>query len=207
MEELNIGRQRRYQILSCAQHVRAVRALLGYGHLWLRRCIACLLVSGVLSWAQDGKQTTQKHANPSTANPSSSHPSSPTLPPLQLDGNAALHHLNQVVNWYRHVTTGIHDTGLPSDTIYEDDAKSLGAQVAQLAFESAKAESAIIAAQQKKSGGNQAPETTQQQNLEHLKFNTSGKIDVLQSQLEATNRQLSNAGGSKRKTLISQRDA
>ena len=206
MEELNIGRQRRYQILSCAQHVRAVRALLGYGHLWLRRCIACLLVSGVLSWAQDGKQTTQKHANPSTANPSSSQPSSPTLPPLQLDGNAALHHLNQVVNWYRHVTTGIHDTGLPSDTIYEDDAKSLGAQVAQLAFESAKAESAIIAAQQK-SGGNQAPETTQQQKLEQLKANTSGKIDNLQSQVGAINTQLGNARGSKRKTLISQRDA
>src|SRR5689334_1762926 len=162
--------------------------------------MTCLLVIGALCWAQDGKQSAQAQPNPPVANPS------PSLPPLQLDGNAALHHLNQVVNWYRHVTTGIHDVGLPSDTIYEDDAKSIGAQIVQLAFESAKAESAIIAAQQK-GGGNQAAGNTQQQRLEQLKAKTSSRIDDLQSQLNAINTQLAKARGAKRNTLLSQRDA
>src|SRR5215472_5147334 len=194
MGSLDISRHRKYHILICAQGMRAARAIVRHGYSRLNWWITCLLVIGALSWAQDGKQSTQKQANPPAPNPSSSQtPSSPqtpspSLPPLQLDGNAALHHLNQVVNWYRHVTTGVHDTGLPSDAIYENDAKSLGAQVAQLAFESAKAESAIIAAQQK-SGGNQPPETTKQQNLEQLKAKTTGKIDDLQSQIEAINTQ------------------
>jgi small-conductance mechanosensitive channel len=206
MERLNTAPN--YRILPCcAQGTRAIWAILRRDrHLWLNRCGICLLIVGGLSWAQDGKQLTQKPPNPPAPSPSSSLPPAPTLPPLQLDGNAALHHLNQVVNWYRHVTTGIHDVGLPSDAIYEDNAKSIGAQVAQFAFESAKAESAIIAAQQK-SGGNQVPETTQQQTLEQMKAKTSARINDLQSQVEATNAQLSNARGTKRNTLLSQRDA
>ena len=168
--------------------------------------VLCLLVISTLSWAQGGKQPTQKQASSPNPNSSSSQPPSPSLPPLQLDGNAALHHLNQVVNWYRHVTTGIHDAGLPSDAIYEDDAKSIGAQVAQFAFESAKAESAIITAQEK-TGGNQAPESTQQQTLEQLKTKTSARIDDLESQIEAINKQLGKARGAKRNTLLSQRGA
>jgi small-conductance mechanosensitive channel len=157
-------------------------------------------VIGTLCWAQDGKQPTQGQTNPPAANPS------PSLPPLQLDGDATLHHLNQVVNWYRHVTTGVHDVGLPSDAIYQDNAKSLAAQVVQLAFESAKAESAIIAAEQK-SAGNQAPESTQQQNLEQLKSKASAKMDDLQSQIDAVNAQLTKSRAIKRNTLLSQRDA
>lgn len=193
--------------LSGAQGTQTVGAILRrYRSSQLYRAVTCLLVISAFSWAQGGKQPTQKPANSPAPNPASSQPPSPSLPPLQLDGNAALHHLNQVVNWYRHVTTGIHDTGLPSDAIYEDDAKSIGAQVAQLAFESAKAESAILAAQQK-SVGTQAPETTQQQTLEQLKTKTSARIDDLQSQIVTVNTQLGKARGTKRNMLLSQRDA
>ena len=47
--------------------------------------------------------------------PSSNQPSAAALPPIQLDGNAALHHLNEIISWYRHATTGIPSVGLPSD--------------------------------------------------------------------------------------------
>jgi hypothetical protein len=30
-----------------------------------------------------------------------------------------VHHLNQVINWYRHAMTGVLSVGLPSDTICE----------------------------------------------------------------------------------------
>jgi len=199
-EELNISRQFKYGLLSCSKGALTARALPGYRYSWLPRYIVCLVVIGTLCWAQDGKQPTQSQPNQPVAN------TSPSLPPLQLDATATLHHLNQVVNWYRHVTTGIHDVGLPSDAIYEDNAKSLATHVVQLAFESAKAESVIIAAQQK-SGGNQSSENTQQQNLEQLKSKTSGKIDDLQLQIGGVNTQLARARGTKRNTLLSQRDA
>ena len=60
-----------------------------------------------------------------------------------------LAHLNQLISWYRHSTTGIQSVGLPSDAIYQDNTKTLGSQAIALAFQSAKAEAALIAAQQK----------------------------------------------------------
>ena len=164
------------------------------------RVCALLLVIGALSAAQDGKPAAQ---TPPAQPPSNSASS---LPPLQLDTNAALHHLNQVISWYRHATTGIRDVGLPSDAIYQDNAKTLGAQAVQLAFESAKAESAVITAQQK-SGASPSAETTQQQTLEQAKTKTSSQIDEMQSQLEAINAQLPKTRGAKHDTLVSQRDA
>jgi small-conductance mechanosensitive channel len=162
------------------------------------RVCALLLVIGALSAAQDGKPAAQTPPPPSN--------SASSLPPLQLDTNAALHHLNQVISWYRHVTTGIRDVGLPSDAIYQDNAKTLGAQVVQLAFESAKAESAVITAQQK-SGASPSAESTQQQTLEQAKAKTSSQIDEMQSQLEVINAQLPKTRGAKHDTLVSQRDA
>lgn len=130
------------------------------------------------------------------------------LPPFQLDGNAALHHLNQAINWYRHATTGVQSVGLPSDTIYEDNTRSLGSQIVRLAFQSARAEAALIAAQQKANGANQEPaQTAQQQNLQQLEAKTIAQIDQLQSQIEALNAKITKAPGAKREALISQRDA
>lgn len=85
---------------------------------------------------------------------------------MQLDSDAALHHLNQVISWYRRATTGIQAVGLPSDTIYQDNTRNLGAQVVRLAFQSAKAGAALIKAQQ---GSIQTPrESSQEQALEQM---------------------------------------
>ena len=115
-----------------ARSRRAVRSIVG--------SVALSLIGGVVSWAQNsmppqplkapGQQSSQTSAN--------------TLPPMQLDGAAALHHLNQVISWYRHSTTGVQSVGLPSDAIYQDNAQSLEAQVVRLAFQSAKAEAELI---------------------------------------------------------------
>jgi len=160
-----------------------------------------VVVAGTLAWAQGAKPPSgQASPQPNTATPS-------PLPPVPLDGNAALHHLNQVVDWYRHATTGVRDVGLPSDAIYQENAKSLGAQVVQLAFESAKAESAFITSQQKASSTTQSAENTQQQTLEQMKSKTSAQIDQLQSQIDGINAQLPKARPSQREGLTAQRDA
>lgn len=166
--------------------------------------LGCLLAA-VLAWPQSSKETkpSQKpQPTPVQQNPQNQS----TLPPLQLDGNAALHHLNQVINWYRHVTTGVRDVGLPSDAIYQDNAKTIGAQVVQLAFQSARAESTLISNQQKNSG-TQSAATTQQQRLDQVKAKASGQIDQLQSQIDAIEKALPRARGSKRESLLTQRDA
>jgi small-conductance mechanosensitive channel len=130
------------------------------------------------------------------------------VPPIDLDGNAVLHHLNQVISWYRHSTAGMQSVGLPSDAIYQDNAQSLGSQVVKFAFQSAKAESVLIKAQQKANGASQdTAEATQQQNLVNMQAKTSALIAQLQSQIENLNAQISKAPGSKRENLIAQRDA
>ena len=171
---------------------------------WIVGIVVPSLVMGVILWAQDSKQL-----QPSNAPAQQSSQTLPnTLPPIQLDGSAALHHLNQVISWYRHSTTGIQSVGLPSDAIYQDNAQTLGAQVVRLAFQSAKAETALMAAQQKSAGTSQASgETTQQQNLARLQAKTSAQIDQLQSQIEALNAQIAKTPAARRSKLISQRDA
>jgi len=130
----------------------------------------------------------------------------PAAPELHLDGAAALQHLNQVINWYRHSTT-LQSAGLPSDAVYQDNTKNLGAQVVQLAFQSAKAEAALIAAQQKTTGSQPPAETTQQQNLAQLQAKTSAQIYQLQSQIEQLNAQMGKTPASRRVQMVSQRDA
>ncbi|MGC2646714.1 MAG: mechanosensitive ion channel protein MscS, partial [Candidatus Sulfotelmatobacter sp.] len=130
------------------------------------------------------------------------------MPPVPLDGSAALHHLNQIISWYRHSTTGIQTAGLPSDAIYQDNTQALAAQAVRLAFQSAKAEAALIASQQKSGGAGQpSGETTQQQNLSQMLAKTSSQIDRLQSQIDGLNAQIGKAPASRRGNLISQRDA
>ena len=153
-----------------------------------------------------------KAQNPNRPNPgqSAAQPGSraqANLPPLQLDSNAVLHHLNAVINLYRQGTTGIRDVGLPSDAIYQDNAKAFGAQAVQFAFQSAKAESAAIEAQNGNASNQASAANTQQQNLEQVRARTSAQIEQLQSQIDGINAKIPRTPASKRTTLISQRDA
>src|SRR3984893_5443402 len=168
------------------------------------RIVVLALICVLVLWAQDSKAPQP----PNNTAPSSSQISPNSLPPIQLDGAAVLYHLTQLISWYRHSTTGIQSVGLPSDAIYQDNAKSLGSQAVRLAFQSAKAEAALIAAQEKTGGSNQpSAATTQQQNLVQLQAKTSAQIDQLQSQIESLNSQIQKTPSRRRDTLISQRDA
>src|SRR5579864_6890107 len=88
----------------------------------LTRVVAVLLVSVLVLFSQESKppQPAKDTATPSSPSASNS------LPPIQLDGSAVLYHLNQLISWYRHSTTGIQSVGLASDAIYQDNAKNLG---------------------------------------------------------------------------------
>jgi small-conductance mechanosensitive channel len=168
------------------------------------RIVAQSLICGLVLWAQDSKAPPP----PKNTAPSSSQIPPNSLPPIQLDGAAVLYHLNQLISWYRHSTGSIQSVGLPSDAIYQDNARSLGSQAVRLAFQSAKAEAVLIATQEKNGGANQpSAATTQQQNLAQLQARTSAQIDQLQSQIESLNSQIQKTPSRRRNTLISQRDA
>src|SRR5579872_379592 len=170
------------------------------------RFAALCFVAVPLSFAQSSKPHSQAPQPPQSSQPAAPPQGNP-LPQLQLDGSAILHHLNDVINWYRHSTTEVQSVGLPTDAIYHDNAQNLGAQTVRLAFQSARAESTVIAAQQKKSGNQPSAESTQQQNLAAIESKTSTQIDQLQSQIEALNAKISKAPASRRSVLTSQRDA
>jgi small-conductance mechanosensitive channel len=167
--------------------------------------VFALSLTGILVlWAQNPQPTAQ----PKAPIQQSSQNTPNILPAVQLDSAGALHHLNQIISWYRHATTGIQSVGLPSDAIYQDNSQTLGAQAVRLAFQSAKAESELIKAQQKISGAAAtSTETTRQQNLAQMQARTSSQIDALQSQIDDLNTQIEKLPAAKRGDLISQRDA
>src|SRR6202050_1341192 len=166
--------------------------------------VALSLIGGVVSWAQSSTPPQPLK----TPGQQSSQPSTNTLPAMQLDGAAVLHHLNQVISWYRHSTAGVQSVGLSSDAIYQDNAQSLEAEVVRLAFQSTKAEGELIGAQQKISGAAQpSGESTQQQKLAEMQAKTSSQIDKLQSQIEMLTAQSAKIPAARRGNLISQRDA
>jgi small-conductance mechanosensitive channel len=197
-------------------------------NLWIVGLVALVLIAGA-GWAwqkptprasKEASTTKQPQPAKPPQSPSPKQPAEPAagqqsgqtapspLPPLQLDGNAILHHLNQVISWYRHVTTGVQSAGLPSDAIYEDNTRNLAEEIVRLGFQSARAESALITAQQKANNASQnTPETTQQQNLQQLEAKTSSQIDQLQSQIASLGTQIARAPASRRANLLSQRDA
>ena len=156
-----------------------------------------LLLSGLTAQKAPSKAPAQNTPQPQV-----------TLPPVDIDTGLTLHHLNQIISWYRHATTGIRSVGLPSDAIYEENTRNLGAQAVRLGFQSAKAESALLAAQQKESpDAHPSGQSTQAQNLARIKANTSTRIDTLQAQIEDLNGKIAKAAGKHRLNFIVQRDA
>ncbi len=166
------------------------------------RILAVYLAIVTLSWAQNSKPAPPPAQAPKPTSQGAVNP----LPPVQIDGNAVLHQLNELISWYRHATSGIPSVGMPSDAIYQDNTQNLAAQAVRLGFQSAKAEAALLETQQKANGAVQA-ESTQQQNLEQMQARTSIQIQQLQSQIDILNAQIAKTSPAKREGLISKRDA
>jgi hypothetical protein len=62
----------------------------------------------------------------------------------QPDRNAVLGHLNTILTWYRDSTGNLQPGELPGDAIFQQNVRNLAAQAVQLAFESARAEAALL---------------------------------------------------------------
>jgi small-conductance mechanosensitive channel len=186
----------------------------------IAQIVALLLVAGLILWAQPAKPAQpatptlpNQAPSPQTASLANAQMTANNLPELQIDGTTVLHHLNQVISWYRRATTGIQTVGQPSDGIYQDNTQNLGTEVVRLAFQSARAEAELMKAQEKAgtpnsaSGSSPSGQTTQQQNLVQMEAKTAAQIDQLQNQIQSLDQQIQKAPAARRSALISQRDA
>ena len=124
-----------------------------------------------------------------------------------LNRDAILGHLNGVITWYRDATTKVEATGLPSDAIYEDTMRNLAAEVVRLAFQSARAEAALLRANEKAPNANQATKPpAQKQSLSQVAAQIAAEIDAIQTRLGEVNKQIVSASPAKKKALLAQRD-
>jgi small-conductance mechanosensitive channel len=120
---------------------------------------------------------------------------------FQPDRDAVLGHLNAIINWYHDATANAQPGELPSDAIFQQNVRTLAAQAVQLAFQSARAQSALLG----ESNGTSTSGTPQ--NYAQVEDRISQHLADDQSQLDALNKQLPTKYGAKRKQLLAQRDA
>lgn len=126
------------------------------------------------------------------------------LPVVNRD--AILSHLNAVITWYRDADNKVQTAGLPSDTLYEESTRQLAADAVRLAFQAARAEAAVITANENggKAGAGSTP--AQQQNFTQMAARVAAEISDTQARLDAVNKQLASTPRSKRAELLAQRD-
>jgi small-conductance mechanosensitive channel len=121
----------------------------------------------------------------------------------QLDSEAVINHLNAVIKLYRNASAELQTSGAPTDVIYQENEKSLTAEVVRLAFQAARAAAAAIRATEKAG----APNTSSPQSSGQTESRYKARIADLQSKLDNINKQIPTAPKSKRDSLIAQKQA
>src|ERR1700675_1098249 len=121
----------------------------------------------------------------------------------QLDSDAVINHLNAVIKLYRNASAELQTGGAPSDVIYQENEKSLTAEVVRLAFQAARAEAAAIRATEK----NGAPSTSSAQSSAQTEARNKARIADVQSKLDSIEKQIASAPKNKRDALIAQKQA
>jgi small-conductance mechanosensitive channel len=121
----------------------------------------------------------------------------------QLDTEAVINHLNAVIKLYRNASAELQIGGAPSDVIYQENDKSLAADVVRLAFQAARAEAAAIRATEKAG----APSSTPAQSSAQMEARNKARIADVQSKLDSIDKQIASAPKNKRDALAAQKQA
>jgi hypothetical protein len=123
-----------------------------------------------------------------------------------------LAHLNAAIHFLRTATAFQQKTGEPSDSLYRDQELTLVAQITQAAFASAKAEAALLNAEQAQTATSNAPgadtaSVAAQQHLQAMQAATTARIAQLQAAIAAAERQMATASGARLQALSAQHDS
>ncbi len=120
------------------------------------------------------------------------------------DRDAILNHLNAIISWYRDAVANAKPGELPSDVIFQQNTRTLAAEAVRFAFQSARAQAALVGRPATGSAGNNGAPP---QDYSQLQTQVSQSIAGNQAKLDALNKQIAGESGAKRNDSIAQRDA
>lgn len=109
----------------------------------------------------------------------------------EAQGHAILAHLSSVIQFYRTINQPIQKAGEPNDVVYRDQALSLAAQMADYAFQSARAQAALLAAAGSKGQpSSSAPISNEQQRMQASEATAQQRISDLEAREAALDKQI-----------------
>jgi small-conductance mechanosensitive channel len=120
---------------------------------------------------------------------------------------AILAHLNEVLRFYRMVVTPVQKVGEPSDMLYVQQAQTQATQAAQLAFQAARDEAALLARIPSNSDSTQGVDTERTQRLNQIRARAAQRIQDLTQQQQSLEQQLATAKAAQRAPLQQQLEA
>ena len=103
------------------------------------------------------------------------------------EGPAIIAHLNAVIQFYRSLHEPIQKAGEPNDVVYRDQAMTLAAQAGDLAFQSGRAEAAML---EGPAGPASTGGSSTQQQMAATEANEEKRISELEGQEAALDRQI-----------------
>lgn len=140
------------------------------------------------------------------------------LPPLthmKIDANTQgqniLHHLSEILRFYRAATTKIQKAGEPSDILYAEQSKAQATQIAQLAFQSARNEAALLTRVNASPNGapsgqgNNAPQP-ETQRIAAARARIEGQITALQATDAANDAAIAHSNAKTRRALLEKQE-
>jgi hypothetical protein len=140
------------------------------------------------------------------------------LPPVtginidaKAQGQAILQNLNEILRFYRAATTKIQKAGEPSDILYAEQSKAQATQIAQLGFQSARNEAALLGRMNAAGSPNSAPQRTPGSQTEAEKLfaartRIQGQITALQAVDAANDAAIAHANASTRPALLQKQE-
>lgn len=139
------------------------------------------------------------------------------LPPLtginidvKAQSTAILQHLSEILRFYRAATTKIQKAGEPSDILYAEQSKAQATQIAQLAFESARNEAALLTRMGASSTGTPATQgngsQSESQRLAAARARIASQITALQAVDAANDAAIAHANAKTRPALLQKQE-
>jgi hypothetical protein len=106
-------------------------------------------------------------------------------------GKKILGHLNLVIQYYRTTKQPIQKAGEPNDVVYWDQATEISGQIAEYAFQSAKAQAAVVAgAGGAAASGANVQAGGEQQKVQTAETNVEGQVSDLKRRLANVEQQI-----------------
>src|SRR5215472_17014815 len=130
---------------------------------------------------------------------------------VQAQGKAILQHLGEILHYYRAATTKIQKAGEASDVLYAEQAKAQATQIAQLAFQSARNEAALLTrvnapANQPASAGASGATPPAQQRLAAARAHVMSQIASLQAVDAANDAAIAHSNAKTRPPLLQKQE-